>query len=328
MNWRKAFLRVLGRFFLYGLIIIVRVLPLPLALMLGRGLGTLTRLVSRRRYETALKNLRIAYGNSLSAAERERIARDCFQHFGMFVIESIKFPWLSDEEIARRLYVREEEFALAQSLFKEGKGCLLITGHLGSFELPGRWLSAQGHELIVLARETRDRATTNLMTRMRQRNGMKVVTLGSGLKPVLAGLKRNACIGIVCDQNASDVFVPFFGQPTGTVDGPARIALKTGAPMLFAYCLRDGRGHYMLIVQGTYRAEPTSDMQADIARVMTEVNRRHEEVIRAYPEQWLWFHDRWRSSPHVKDPAEEEETDTRTYAGAGSRSASHGIEKE
>lgn len=326
MSWRKALLRALGRLFLYGLIAVVRVLPMPIALAFGRGLGTLTRLVSRRRYETALKNLRIAYGDALSPAEQERIARACFQHFGMYVVESIKFPFLSDEEVARRLHVKEEDYALARGIFEGKKGCLLITGHLGSFELPGRWLSARGHELIVLARETRDKGTTDLMTRMRERNGMRVITLGSGLKSVLAGLKRNACIGIVCDQNASDVFVPFFGQPTGTVDGPARIALKTGAPMLFAYCIRDGRGSYKIVVNGHYIAEPTGDLQADIARVMAEVNRRHEEIIRAYPEQWLWFHDRWRSSPHVKDPAEEEKT--RTYAGAGSGPASHGMQKE
>ena len=107
---------------------------------------------------------------------------------------------------------------------------------------------------------------------------------------------RDRCVAIVCDQNANDVTAPFFGYPTGTAGGPARIALKTGAPILFYASVREGNGRYRIFSPGHYDAVPTGDMKADLERVMTEVNRNIEEMIRAYPEQWLWFHDRWRSS--------------------------------
>ena len=153
-----------------------------------------------------------------------------------------------------------------------------------------------------VAREARDKGTTKLMMNVRQRNGVKVINLGRSMKPVFAGLKSNALVAIVCDQNATDVFVPFFGQPTGTVDGPARIALRMESPMVFFYCVRVGNGKYKLRSHGFYDLVSSGDEAADVKRGMTEVNKRIEEIIRQYPEQWLWFHDRWKSSPEVVVP--------------------------
>lgn len=294
---KKVILRAAGRFILKGMVGLVRVLPMPMVLSLGRGLGTLSRLLSKKRYRVALKNLRIAYGDTLSDAERQRIARESFRHFGMFSVEVIKYGFLTQEEVDRRIHVAQDEFAEFEKMMEQKKGCLFLMAHLGNFEVMSRWITARGYTVIALARETRDRGTTELMTRIRERSGIQVITIGQSLKPVMVGLKKNACVAIICDQNAADVFVPFFGQPTGTVDGPARIALKMGTPMVFPYCVRDGKGGFLVGAKGTYFAEPTGDEAADVERVMTVVNSRLEESIREYPEQWLWFHDRWKSSP-------------------------------
>lgn len=284
-------------------IFVVRILPLPAGLALGRGLGTLMRLISKKRYRVALKNLRIAFGNALTDAERGRIARESFRNAGMFAIEGIKFAYMPQEEVDRR--VRVEGYDKLEPVMNMKKGCLFISAHVGNFEVMGRWFSSRGYEVMAIARAARDKGTTDIMLGLRERMGIKVFTLNQSLKPVFVGLKRNACVAIICDQNAADVTVPFFGQPTGTVDGPARIALKLGTPMLFPYCIRDGHGGYVVRAEGSlYLAEPTGDERADVERAMTEVNCRLEAIIRRHPEQWFWFHDRWRSSPGVVDPAE------------------------
>ena len=301
MTLRKRMGRLFGLAALRAVTLVVRVLPLPAALKLGSALGSLLRMFARKRYRVALKNLRIAFGSSLSESERDRIAKASFRHFGMFAMESIKFGYLSREEVAKRIYVSPEDMREFEEIMKQGRGCLLITGHLGNFEIAGRWITDRGYELFALARRARDRGTTDEMTRTRERMGIKVITIDKSIKPVLAGLKRNACLAIVCDQNATDVFVPFFGRLTGTVDGPARIALRMGAPMLFFYCVRDGKGGYVIRSAGHYQAEATGDNEKDVARVMTEVNKRLEAIIRAEPEQWLWFHDRWKSSPQTEE---------------------------
>lgn len=299
MSRKKTILRALGRVALRVFIATIRWIPLPTALAIGRGLGTLTRWVSGRRYRVALKNLRIAFGDALTEAERHRIAREAFKHFGMMAVEIMKFPFLSPQEVLRRIELTEEDYRLLCSLLERRKGCLLITAHLGNAEIASRVFILRGHELLALARDARDRGTTEILSRLRERMGVKVVRLRQSMKQVLSALKRNALVAILCDQNAADVFVPFFGHLTGTADGPARLALKMGAPMIFPYCVRDGKGGYRIIVTGSYLAEPTGDEKADIARAMAEVNRHLEQIIRAYPEQWLWFHDRWKSSPGV-----------------------------
>src|SRR5262249_34726095 len=147
--------RATGLLVLRGAIFVVRGLPLPIALALGRGLGTIMRLLAKKRYHVALKNLKIAYGDAMPEKERERIARACFRHFGMFVMETIKFAYMPQEEVERRIQVHGyEQFP---ELMQQQRGCLFICGHLGNFEIMGRWLSPRGYELIALAREARDR---------------------------------------------------------------------------------------------------------------------------------------------------------------------------
>ncbi len=295
-------MRRVGLWLLRGLVGLLRILPLPAALALGRGIGSLMRLFSKKRYRVALKNLRIAYGDALTEAERERIARESFRQFGMFAVETIKFAFLSQEEVERRVRVTHPE--ALQEVLKAGRGALLISGHFGGFEVAGRWLTGRGFELYALAREARDPGTTALMTRMRERCRIKVITLRQSLKAVFGALKRNAFVAIICDQNASDVFVPFFGHPTGTVDGPARLARRTNSPLVFFVTRREAGSRYVIEYRGTFWPEPTEDEQADVIRIMTEVNRQLEEMIREKPEQWLWFHDRWKSSPVGRDDAD------------------------
>ncbi|MEP6757387.1 MAG: lysophospholipid acyltransferase family protein [Chthonomonadales bacterium] len=298
----KDFGRAVGRVILRILIAIIRVLPLSVGLAIGRGLGKIMLALSKKRYNVAIQNLKIAFGDTITSAERDRIARASFEHFGMFAIEVIKFSTMPQAEVERRFDADPEEFAAFEELMKREKGCICVTGHLGNFEVAGRWIVPRGYKVIALAREARDKGTTKLMMSVRERNGVKVLNLGRSMKPIFAGLKENALIAIVCDQNAADVFVPFFGQPTGTVDGPAKIALRAEAPMIFFYCVRQPNGRYKLQSHGYYDLVSTGDAEADVKRGMTEVNNRIEEIIRLYPEQWLWFHDRWKSSPDVVVP--------------------------
>jgi KDO2-lipid IV(A) lauroyltransferase len=280
-------------------------MPLDAGLWVGRRLGDLMRILAGKRYHVALKNLRIAYGSQLTRSERERIAKECFQHFGMMAIESVKFSTLPPEEVFRRIDVDPEYRRRVEELFdSRDRGVLFLSGHQGNFEVAGRYWALMGRKVCALARNNRDPRMTALMTSLRNRMGIEVLPISGSLKRIVSALREKAAVAIICDQNASDVYVPFFGQPTGTADGPARIALKFGVPMLFFACIRTGRGRYRVIDGGIYTPENTGDEAADIAAATTELNRRLEMLIRMHPEQWLWFHDRWRASPDVHDPGE------------------------
>ena len=110
-------------------------------------------------------------------------------------------------------------------------------------------------------------------------------------------LRDNKIVAIVPDQKSEDVFVPFFGKLAGTVAGPAVLALKTGAAILPMFCPRRPDGTYETVFYPAIVPEPTGDMEADIKKIMTEITADIEDIVRKYPDQWLWLHDRWRIPP-------------------------------
>lgn len=232
--------------------------------------------------------------------ERARIGAESFRQFGMTAVESIRFAFMSQSQVDRLIRVDPAAYDEFRALHAHGKGVLLVTGHVGNFEVVGRWLAGRGHELLALAREAADPGTTELMIRLRARMGIRVVTRGQRLRPIYDGLARGASVAIIADQNAKDVTAPFFGHPTGTFDGPARIALRSGAPMLFFSCVRDPHGAFDVRSHGHVWPEPTGDREADVRRLAAAMNAHLEAIIRAHPEQWLWMHNRWRSSPEVR----------------------------
>jgi len=179
------------------------------------------------------------------------------------------------------------------------KGVLLITGHFGNWEMMARWLAIHGYPLNVVARDARDPAATKLLADTRTGSGANVLYRGNSARAVLQCLKKKEIVGLLPDQNAADVFVPFFGLPTGTVDGPAVIHLKTGAPLLFSWCVRDSRGGFAIHFEPPVVVTPTGDRAVDVAEVMTLINAHLEARIRLYPTQWLWLHNRWKASPGV-----------------------------
>lgn len=296
----KAWLRWLVAALLRTLKWTARLLPLGVCQWLGRRLGDLVRLLQGRRYRVALENLRIAYGDTLTEAERRRIARESFRSFGMLVMEGLKLPQMPPSQLLRRLVCDEVELSTLLRALASDAGLLAITGHIGSFEAPAPLVLQHGRRIVALTRTTRDEATWRIVQDLHQRLGVELVALGRSMKPVFTALRNGAAVIILCDQNAGDVTVPFFGRPTGTADGPAKLALRTGTPLLCYACLRLPGGRFKLRFGNPLDTSRTNDEAADVRRIMTEVNRQLELFIREAPEQWLWFHDRWRASPGVK----------------------------
>ncbi len=274
----------------------IRTLPLPMARAFGVGLAWVAfRTVGRYR-RVARKNLALIYPEK-PAPEREQMARAVFRHFGCMAGEFLKLPRL-DKAMVERMVVVEGEENLRQALAR-GKGVLLITGHFGNWEFMARWLSSHGYPINVVARDARDPTATKLLTDTREGNGAQVLYRGNSARAVLQCLKKNEIVALLPDQNAADVFVPFMGKRTGTVDGPAIIHLKMGAPLLFSWCIRLPDNRFQLTFEPPEVVLSTGDKSADVERTMTLINARLEAQIRRNPTQWLWLHDRWKASPGV-----------------------------
>ena len=263
---------------------------------LGKGLGWLLYQCLGRYRRVALKNLGLVYADR-SERERVQMARAVFRHFGEMAAEFIKLPQLSREQVDALVAVEGEEH-LASAL-GGGTGAFIVTGHFGNWEFLARWITTHGYKLNVVARDARDPAATKLMTEVRQGSGATVLYRGNSARGVLQSLKRNEYVALLPDQNAGDVFVPFFGVHTGTVDGPAILHLKTGAPLVFSWCWRTPDDRFHIKFEPPVVVTPTADKAADVRAVMTMINARLEARIRQNPTQWLWLHDRWKATPGV-----------------------------
>jgi KDO2-lipid IV(A) lauroyltransferase len=296
LSRKKRIERAAGRFGLRLVVGPVQAMPLPMARAFGRRLGVLMFHALGRRRRVALKNLKLVYG-ALSDRERYAMARDVFRHFGEMAAEFIKIPDLGGADVDRLAVVEGEE-NLCRAL-EAHRGVLVVTGHFGNWEFLARWLTTHGYPLNVVARKANDPQADKLLTDTREGGGSQVFNRGNSARAVLASLKKNELVGLLPDQNAADVFVPFLGFPTGTVDGPAVIHLKTGAPLVFSWCVRLPDNRFAITFEPPEVVAPTGDRDADIARVMTLINARLEAQIRRHPRQWLWLHDRWKASPGV-----------------------------
>lgn len=293
LPWGKRIQRVLGR---WGLRIawgLFRWLPMAWAIRLGAGVGLLGYALVGRYRRVAIANLQRAFPE-WSPAQVRATAKRVFRNFGVALAEFLKAPSMTPAELEARVQIVGREHL--DEAFRQGKGVLLITGHFGNWELMARYLCMLGYPISVIARDTEDPATTELVTMVRERSGYQVIPRGQAARPVLKRLRQNEAIGILPDQNAGDVFVEFFGQKAGSVAGPAVFHLRTGAPLVPLFSVRLPGDYHRIEILPPMQFEPTQDLKADTQRIMQALHDVLEAYIRRYPDQWLWLHDRWKSA--------------------------------
>ncbi len=293
--FRKRAERTAGRIGLRLVVGPLRAMPLRATRAFGRGLGVVLYHALGRYRRVALSNLEMIYGHELDRPTRRKMAIEVFRHFGETAAEFIKLPQLSLEEVDKLVTVEgEEHFKAAMAM---GRGVILITGHFGNWEFLARWLNLHGYPLNVVARKANDPEADKLLTETRTDSGAQVFNRGNSARSVMQSLKRSEIVALLPDQNAGDVFVPFMGIQTGTVDGPAIIHRKTGAPLAFTWCVRTPDDRFHITFEPPVIVEPTQDRVHDIQVITSRINSHLEAQVRRYPTQWLWLHNRWKSTP-------------------------------
>ncbi|NUL82015.1 MAG: lysophospholipid acyltransferase family protein [Armatimonadetes bacterium] len=266
--------------------ILFRALPWNLAYSIGRGAGSAAYRLSKKRRRIAHQNLTLAFPH-LSTQDRSAIARRLFKNLGMGIVDFFKMPSLSDDPFWRRVEFCGQE-AIDEAL-AEGRGLLFVTGHFGAWEIMGSAMARLGYDFSVVARDTNDEETTDLVNQTREKAGMSVHARGNAARFILSKLKANKVIGIVPDQNAGDAFITFFGHPVGTVVGPAVMSLRTGAAIVTAFAIRKPDGSIRVEAERMV-------LGADERAIMQSIHDAIERYARAYPDQYLWIHDRWKSA--------------------------------
>jgi len=273
---------------------LVRALPRRTALAFGRRLGTLGRWLQPRRDKLARENLQHAYPD-IPAAEREAIIREMFIHLGAGFVEMLRLDMMKEAADIERDFVIDGEENLRMAL-SEGRGCILLTGHLGFWEAGNFIFSKLGYPIGVVAKPMRNSLTDRYFLRMREMAGGYIINSRKGARRILKALQQNHLVGILMDQHVgrrNGVQVPFFGRLAWTTPIIAELAMKYRVPIVPAFCLwlPDNRYHLKISPMILLEGELTPDKVVKNTALLTRVI---EDAVRRDPAQWFWVHRRWR----------------------------------
>ena len=283
------------------------ILPWNAGVALGGRLGAwaFALLPSARR--RALTHLITAFPSGMSDAARRRIARLSFANLGRSLFELLMLSSHPRTPIERLCTVEGED--CLKTALAVGRGVIFLTGHLGNWELMAALVTRRGYPASVVATPLYDPRLDRLLVDARAAQGVHTISRGSpsSAKHLLSCLRRNAILGMLIDQDTDveGVFVPFFGRPAHTPAGAATLALKTGAAVVFGFILRDGGHRHRLIIRGPVELIRTGDHVRDVSENTALFTREIERAIRAYPEQWVWMHNRWKRQPAAHEAGKE-----------------------
>ena len=194
------------------------------------------------------------------------------------------------------LFDEPDSWPVYEAARAEGRGVILVAGHLGNWELGGAWLGARGVDLEVVGRQQENPLFDAYLTRTRNRLGMKVIWDGDAVRRVPRALRAGASVGLVMDQGAvglASTWVPFFGRWAKTPRGPATFALRMRSPIVFIAPLRKADGRFTVAFERVPVAE-SGDREADIDRIVADYTAVLEKWVRRSPEQYFWHHRRWK----------------------------------
>lgn len=278
---------------------IVNLLPDRLALWFGRRLGDLMYLVDFEHRAVALRNLEIAFGEEKTEEERRSIARKNFQNLGMMAIEFFRIPKMGPETYLKRVTVVGLEKAL--KILDEGRGALLLLGHFGNWELMAPMARIIQRPILAIAKPIKRNPWLNRwIIESRKEVGLKIIPPVNATQKVIEALSENTPVAILFDQRAKRrqaVWADFFGRKVATTAGLAVMALRSGAPVLPVFMIREGAMRHRLIIQEPLPLIQTGHFRKDVEANTQLFNQVLESIIRQYPEQWLWIHRRFERKP-------------------------------
>jgi KDO2-lipid IV(A) lauroyltransferase len=230
-----------------------------------------------------------------------RIAKGVYRHFAIVAAEFFDMPYINKENIHK--WVEIEGLENYQEAIARGKGVLSIVAHFGNWELMTIAVPICLKPMYIVYRPLDNPVIDNMVEYVRTMNGNVLIPKGGSGKRVIELLKENQAIGILSDQNVAKsegVFVDFFGRPACTGVGLAVMAMRSGAPVVPAFMARQKSGRYKFILKPAMEAVCTDDYEADLQVNTQRFTKIVEEIVREYPDQWFWFHQRWKTKPYQR----------------------------
>ncbi|HEU4748201.1 MAG TPA: lysophospholipid acyltransferase family protein [Gemmatimonadaceae bacterium] len=245
----------------------------------------------------------------LSPKEVIDLARESYRHLGRSSIEAALLGSIGRQRLIS-LVETVDGWEMLEEALAPGKGVVLVTGHIGNWELGGAYIAARGVPLDAIGRGMANPLFDAYLTRTREQMGMTVVHDSEAVRRTPRSLRAGRAVGFLADQGVlglASTFVPFFGRPAKTPRGPAVFALRFGVPVLFVVAIRKPNGRYRLVIERV-EITRTGDKDRDVDAIVARYTELLEKWVRAEPSQYFWQHRRWKrqppdTPPELRDPS-------------------------
>ena len=274
-----------------------RLIPLGLRRTLFKALFRFFFHASVKQRIIALHNLRNAFPEK-SLDEVGAIAKGVYRHLALVMAELFEMPYITRETLHE--WADVEGLEHLEKAFAQGKGVLSVVAHFGNWELMTIAIPLVARPMKIVYRPLDSPVMDNLLGWIRTKHGNSLIPKGGAGKRIIHLLRENNAIGILSDQNVASyegVFVNFFGRLACTGVGTAVLALQSGAPVLPAFMPRMPDGRYKLLILPPVEIARTDDYESDLVVNTQRFTKVVEDVVRQYPDQWFWIHQRWKTKP-------------------------------
>ena len=274
-----------------------RILPRSVALFIGRLLGLFIYYCVPIRKRIAVQNIKIAFPE-FSPSEVNHLLRKTCKHYGMVLVDFLRMPKLNENNIHNFVRLDSE----SKKVLDDCNGGIIMTGHLGNWEAFLPALGLNGYPFVVVTQTQKSAGSQKFFNSIRSFPNISLIPRTGGRKEMLRVLDEHKFLGLAGDQNAGKrgINIPFFDIPASIPKGAALFHLKTGMPIIVGFCILSGDLKYNLRLREMNLSSIPKRNEDAISKINTQYSKLLEIEVKEYPEQYFWFHRKWKKSIYKK----------------------------
>ena len=268
-------------------------LPVKTSYAIAACLADIFYSISRADREAVLDNLKVVTGGTVSADELQSIAREVFRNFAKYLADFFRFSKIGEEYV--KSSVELEGFENVDRALGRGKGAIMLSAHIGNWELGGHVLSLLKQPMGAVVLTHQNKRVNDFFTRQRTHGNLQPIEIGASLRTCYGLLKNNGLLAVLGDRDFSKkgVYIDFFGRPTLIPKGPAVLSYRTGAAIVPTFVIRKADDTYRFIFEEPILPDQSADETAAIEALAKRYTNSIERCVRRYPNQWFVFRKVW-----------------------------------
>jgi len=269
-----------------------KILPNFLKIYIAKILGYLFYKFHKRYYTVAKINIDFIYGDSLSSAQKEQMIKEMFFHLAQNFGSFVENQSISKEKLLKKVKFKND-YIFYEAL-KQNRPIVFITAHLGNWEILPLAISAKYRPLVGVGRPLKQPWLDKILKKNRERFGIEMISKKGGMRNMVKVVRSNKILGLLIDQNLPGEIVDFMGKKASHTTAAALLARKFNAIVLPCFIKRVGFEKYEATFYEPIEIEKSDNLEKDILTHTQKQAKITEEVIKQYPQQWLWIHRRWK----------------------------------